>query len=263
MKTNRIQNICLLLSLLALMSCGGDKLEKKGFSVASVESTEQSTSNHQGIHKDSLKLETRPGSVLLTGMPEYRLTTIYKVNYNKDKKSFIGSNSYHSTYNEASQSAGNQWNYHYMPGFEALSGYNLINVSHYDVNTNKQKTFFEKPVLVRTLYYPSFAQDTLNYQPVKRNFFMLSVYDEDTNKDGRVDMRDLRRFYYFDKMGNNKRALIPANYSALKSEYDAANDYFYIFAYQDDNNNGQQDQQEPHHIFWVDLKNPERNGRLY
>lgn len=92
---------------------------------------------------------------------------------------------------------------------------------------------------------------------------MVSVYDEDTNKDGYINVRDLRRLYYFDITGNNKRALIPVNYSVYKSEYDPANDFMYIFAQLDKNENGKIDEGEDHHIYWIDLKNPERTGRQY
>jgi hypothetical protein len=150
-----------------------------------------------------------------------------------------------------------------MPGFEAVYGYNMVNVSHYDIETQTQKNFFEKPVLVKTLYYPSFSKDTLNYKPVSRNYFLLSAYDDDTNKDGLINLKDLRRLYYFDIDGKNKRALIPMNYSVFKSEYDPANDFMYVFANLDETNNGQIEELEPVTIFWIDLKNPERTGKQY
>jgi hypothetical protein len=158
---------------------------------------------------------------------------------------------------------GNQWNYNFMPGLEAVYGYNLVSISHYDTETQTKRNFFEKPVLVRTLYYPSYSKDTLNHEPINRNYFMISVYDEDTNKDGFINMKDLRRFYYFDINVKNKKALIPTNYSVIKSEYDPANDFMYVFAKLDENKNGKSDDKESIHIFWIDLKNPERTGRHY
>ena len=137
----------------------------------------------------------------------------------------------------------------------------MVNVSHHDTETQKQKTFFDKPVLIKTLYYPSFSKDTLNYEPVNRNYFMISVYDEDTNKDGFLNVKDLRRFYHFDINANNKRNLTPANYSIYKSEYDPSNDLVYIFAQLDENQNGLIDDGEDVHIFWIDLKNPERTWK--
>lgn len=246
-----------------LVSCSGDKLEEKGFSVNSIVDNNDDD-NPNGISKDSLKFETKPSNVLLTGLSEYRIATIYKVNYNKkSKSSFIGFNYFHFNYSEIGSSKGNRWNFNYMPGLEAVYGYNMVNVSHYNILTNKQILFFDNPVLIKTLYYPSFSKDTLNFEPVNRNYFMVSVYDEDTNKDGFINMKDLRRFYLFDINGKNKSLLIPRDYSIIKSEYDSANDFMYVFAQHDENENGEKDDGEALHVYWIDLKDPNKTGRLY
>lgn len=249
--------------LCTLFACSGDRLEEKGFQVApsSIDNKEQRQAD--GLSKDSLMLPTRPGSILLTGIPRYRLTPLYKVNYQKDGKTFIGSTDFHGSYDDFGTANGNQWHYNFMPGLEAAYGYNLLNISHYDTETQTQKNFFEKPVLVKTLYYPSFSKDTLNYKPVSRNYFMISVYDDDTNKDGFINKWDLRRFYYFDINAGNRRPLVPVDYSVFQSEYDPANDYMYVFAKRDENHNGQGDDAEAINIFWIDLKDPGRTGRLY
>lgn len=256
-----IKTIILSTSFCALISCG-NKLEQKGFAVESpTENEEEETIN--GISKDSLIFPTRPSSVLLTGIPQYRLTTIYKVNFNKDSTTFIGSNDFHFNYESLGETEGNQWHNNYLPGLEAVYGYNLINVSHHDTENQKQKNFFEKPVLIKTLYYPSFSKDTLNYKPLNRNYFMVSVYDEDTNKDGFINVHDLRRFYSFDIHAEKKKAIIPTDYSVQKLEYDPTNDLIYLFAKLDENKNGRIEELEQISIFWIDLNNPERAGKQY
>ena len=261
MSKRAIQTILLLTAFIGLISCG-NRLEEKGFAVGpATEGNDSDTVN--GISKDSLKFATRPSNVLLTGIPKYRIATIYKVNYSKKKVPFIGSNDYHFNYSSYGETYGNQWNANYLPGFEAVYGYNMVNISHYDIEKQKQKNFFEKPVLIKTLYYPSFSKDTLNYQPVNRNYFMITVYDADTNKDGFINVKDLRRFYRFDINADAKSELIPTNYSVDKSEYDPANDFVYIFAKLDKNENGQIDDGEEVHIFWIDLKDPQKTGRQY
>lgn len=246
-----------------LAACSKGKLDEKGFQV-STNSESSETNKPDGLHSDSLSFETRPSNVLLTGNPDVRLTTVYKVNLNKSTKTtFIGSNGYHHNYSELASDKGNNWNDHFMPGIEAVYGYNMVNVSHYNVKENKQKIFFERPVLIRTLYYPSFSKDTLNYAPVKRDYFMVSVYDEDTNKDGFINLNDLRRLYLFDMKGERQKALVPEDYSVIKSEYDPGNDFMYVFAQSDADKNGRQDAGEPIHIFRIDLKDPYRTERLY
>ena len=259
----KYSTIILILTLVAITTaCSNGKHEEKGFQVSSV--SENNEDQDSGLNRDSLKFETRPSSVLLTGVPNVRVTTVFKVNFNKKNKiTFIGSNSFHYNYQYEDSEAGNNWNNNLMPGIAAVYGYNMVNVSHYDIKENKQKYFFENPVLIRTLYYPAFSKDTLNHQPVKRDYFIVTAYNEDTDKDGFINLKDLRRIYLFDINGEKQKALVPENYSVFKSEYDSGNDFMYVFAQLDENKNGQRDEREPVHVFWIDLKNPNKTGRLY
>lgn len=251
-----------LLLVFVLMDCSRHKKYEKGLPVSpEAQMTEENESD--GMMKDSLNFDTRPSGVLLTGIPKYRLTTIYKLNYDKKGNTYyIGYNHYYSSYSET-VTKGNQWNNNFMPGLQAVYGYNLINVSLYDVDSKIQINLFKKPVLIKTLYYPSFTSDTLNFKPVSRNYYMISAYDEDTNNDGFINSKDLRHFYAFDIQGLKKSELIPKNYSVISSEYDPANDFMYVFAQLDENKNGQTDDKEDIHVFWIDLKNPDNKGREY
>ena len=243
-------------------SCTKNKLEEKGFQVNNSHTTESEDEKVEGISKDSLKFETRPSNVILTGVSNVRLTTIYKVNLNKrDGTTFIGSNNF--LYNDTELEKGNNWNGNLIPGLEGVYGYNLVNVSHYDLLTNKRKELFDKPVLVKTLYYPAFSKDTLNNKAVIRNFILVSVYNEDSNKDGFINQKDLRRFYLFNSNGERQNAIVPENYSVFKSEYDSDNDLMFVFARLDKNANGQIEDNEPTNIFWLDLKDPTKIGQQY
>ena len=258
-----IHIIFALSTILVISACKQERLEEKGFQVGPTsEATEEDRATW--INQDSLNFNTRPSNVLLTGNPNIRITTIYKVNFNKETKAnFIGSNSFYGNYTDIVNTHGNEWNYNFMPGIKAVYGYNMVNISHYNITANKQKTLFEKPVLIKTLYYPAYSKDTLNYKPVNRNYFMVSVYNDDTNKDGFINIKDLRRLFLFDINGDKQSALVPENYSVIKSEYDPENDFMYVFAKLDENQNGQQDESEPTHIYWVDLNDPSKTGRQY
>ncbi len=249
--------------LIIVSSCSKKKHYEKGFSVSpETETSEEKDIN--GIAQDSISIKTRPTSVLMTGHADYRLTTIYKLNYDKkDDYYYTGSNNFYRNYEELGYTKGNQWHYNFMPGLQAVYGYNLVNISLKNTNTNKESTLFNKPVLIKTLYIPSFSNDTLLNEPVKRNYYMISAYDEDTNKDGYINTKDLRRFYVFNLSGREKENLIPLNYSVVSSEYDCANDYMYVFTQLDENKNGQIEETENVHIYWIDLKNPRNNGLQY
>ena len=255
-----MKRILFIALALTILGCSDDSHEK-GFQVSEI--TKADGKKIVGLPIDSLNLETRPGGILLTKNPNHRLIPIYKVNRNnRTGESFTGSNNFHTRWDNG-QNRGNNWNYNLMPGLEATYGYNMINVSHYSTETATQNELFENPVLIKTLYYPAFSNDTLNYEPVRRDYYMISVYDEDTNEDGFINMQDLRRFYLFDIDGTSRQELIPTNYSTLSSQYDSDNDFMYVFARLDKNQNGQMESEEPIHIFWIDLKRPERNGVFY
>lgn len=244
------------------VACHSSSKYQKGFAVEST-SEEDSKEEITGLHKDSVAFETRPGSVLMTGFAHIRLTPVYKVNYRKDNKSsFVGSNSFMRP-DETENTEGNIWNNHIMPGFEIVYGFNMLNVSYSEFRNNKQKNFFEKPVLIRALYYPSNTSDTLNFKPIKRNFYIVSVYNEDTNKDKFINQNDLRRLMLFNLNGEFQKFLIPENYSVTKSEYDSENDLMFVFAKFDENGNGIREDKEPVHVFWIDLEDPSKTGRQF
>jgi hypothetical protein len=251
------------LLFLIFTNCSSNKLEEKGFPVNTTREAENSDEEKgEGIRKDSVKFDIRPSNVLLTGISNVRLTTLYKVNLNKrNGTTFIGSTNYLYSYTELEQ--GNNWNGHLLPGLEGVQGYNFVNISYCDIQSNKRKEFFDKPVLIKTLYYPSFSKDTLNNQIIKRNYFLVSVYNDDTNNDGFINQRDLRRFYLFDSNAERQKQLIPENYSVFKSEYDSENDIMFVFAHLDTNKNGQIEDNEQINIFWIDLKDPTKIGQQY
>lgn len=257
-------SIYIFLILLCCIACSkNEELNKKGFQV--IENIEDDDEDNQNeIFKDTSVFQTKPSSVLLTANPNIRFSTIYKVNLRKrDSLFFIGSDKFHFVYDEMDAQSGNNWHGKANPGLEAVYGYNMVNIALYEMDKKHRKFFFDKPVLIKTLYYPTFSKDTLNNKPIQRNYFLTTVYDEDSNKDGYINLKDLRRMYLFSINGAKEKNLVPFNYSVFKSEYDPANDYMYVFANLDKNNNGSIEQNEPTHIFWIDLKNPNNFGRLY
>lgn len=257
-----------LIFLSFLSSCNKNDLKKQnGISLDQIESEENG--NPIQAKKD---LRTRPSNVLLTGNSDHRLVTVYKINYNpRTEAYYTGTNNflrdYSYRYDDSYDGYGSDRQVKsyqfFMPGIEAVAGYNMMNVSHYNFKTKEKKTLFEKPVLVNTLYYPCLEQDSLQGQPINRDYYMVSVYDEDTNQDSLINRNDLRRFYHFDLDGSNQSPLVPLNYSVMSSEYDAENDVMYVFAKLDENANGRREEEEPIHIFWLALKAPKIGERLY
>jgi hypothetical protein len=195
----------------------------------------------------------------LTGLDNQRLVSIYK----SKPVATPTENMDNSRFSYDHDESGSEFTEHFMPGIDILFGYNLLNIVHYDINTEKVHFLFNHPVLVKTLYYPSFIPDSVNKQAVVRNYYLISVYDEDTNKDTLINKKDLRRFYHFDESGMQRTQIIPPDYSVIRSQYDPRNDLMYIFARHDENSNGTQEKSEPMHIFWFSLKTPGKAKLLY
>ncbi len=206
------------------------------------------------------QLTTSPNSVLLTGIDKIRLLTIYKVKPKSDKNiQYVEGTTYYNDYDEKDK--GDNFNY-FMPGIDIINGYNMINVGHYNLETEKLSYLFQKPVLIKTLYFPGIRKDSLKGQPVKRNFFYVSVYDEDTNNDSLINKRDVRKIYHFDELNTQKTALLPKRFSAVRSTYDYKNDIYYIYSRFDANNNGTTEKTEPISIFWIQLSEPARVRKM-
>ncbi len=247
-----------------LVSCWSEKKEQKEEQIR-INDTEISEAGTDSLlnsvqgNSSMQQLPTVPNAVILTGLPEHRLVTVYKEKPEPKAERKSEYSSYSSDYGGEESDRME----HFMPGIDILYGYNLLNIAHYDLKTEKLKYLFNKPALIKTLYYPSFVQDSLDKKPITRNYYMVSVYDQDTNKDTLINKKDLRRLYLFDASSEVKTQLVPSDYSVVRSQYDSKNDVMYIFARKDMNNNGTADKKEPMHIFWILLKTPAPAKRLY
>jgi hypothetical protein len=251
--------VILFIGYLSIRPSEKDKLSEEQITISSSDETSESTDtllNSVTGNVTMKQISTFPNKVILTGMNEHRLVSIYKSKPLDEDRSRLGSwKSYDQSDDEA--------NIHFMPGIDILFGYNLLNIAHYDLTLEKGNFLFNHPVLIKTLYYPSFSEDSVDKKPINRNYYLVSVYDEDTNKDTLINKKDLRRFYHFDATGGVKIQIIPPNYSVIRSQYDSKNDLMYIFASLDENKNGTQEKTESIHIFWFSLKKPEKAKLLY
>ena len=256
----------ILLIMIFIFGCSDEpKQYQKGFTVNN-SSPEEGSVNKTGIQSDTVIFNSRPNGILITEKPEHRLIPIYKLNSrvkDEDTTYFTGSNAFYSGYSEYERLEENNWNHNFMPGFEAMYGYNFININYHNTISKKTTKLFKSPVLIKTLYYPTDSKDTLNGESVHRNYYMVSAYNEDSNNDGYINTDDLRRFFLFNLDGTMNTLLIPENYSVSSSQFDPSNDYMYVYATIDENENGHQDDTENVHVFWIDLKAPNKGIRLY
>jgi hypothetical protein len=255
----RLSTLCLLILLISCSSKNENAKEEQ-INIKDQVKSEVADSTSINSIKGNLSLKqisTVPVNVILTGLMEHRLVTIYKSKAVKGKKDTY---SYSRSYDESGESETQE---HFMPGIDLVYGYNLLNVAHYDLTTQKLNLLFDHPVLIKSLYYPSYVQDSINKKPINRNYYLVSVYDTDTNVDTLLNKNDLRHLYYFNSNCKEKIQLIPSAYSVVRSKYDPMNDVAYVFARHDVNGNGKIEKEEPLHIFWFSLKQPAEAIRLY
>lgn len=245
-------------------SCSGEDKKIKEEQIAAPDATEAENSSDSALHsvqghKALSQIPTTPNAVILTGMPGHRLVTIYKERPTGNPPSGDRYSIYKGTYDDDMSSQEG----HFMPGIDILYGYHLLNIAHYDIAAGKLNYLFKKPALIKTLYYPSVEQDSLHKKPVNRHYYMVSVYDEDTNKDSLINRKDLRHFYMFDSSSTVRTQMIPPDYSVIRSQYDHQNDIMYLYASFDANKNGTRDKGDPVCIFWFSLATPQKAVRLY
>lgn len=252
--------LCILWVLLAMSGCssnGGEDREEEIRIQTTI--TAQSDTSQMNSIRGNLSLAqipSTPNSVVLTGLPQHRLVTVYREWPEEKTKDGYFRKYYYDGYES-------ERNPHFMPGIDLIYGYNLINVAHYDLTLEKLDYLFDHPVLIKSLYYPSFVQDSLDKKPITRDYYLISVYDADTNLDTLLNKNDLRRFYYYNAACTEKIQLIPSDYSVVRSQYDSKNDVMYIFARHDADHDGAAEKSEPLHIFWMRLKEPGKAKRLY
>lgn len=260
-----LKKVVFVFLAISVISCGSSHSDKKEeqLRVDMSEDSETVPDSVQNSVRDNAsfsQIPTAPNSVILTGMYNHRLVTIYK---SRVESGSSGGSSRFSKFSYDYDDIDNETEQHYMPGIDILHGFNLLNVAHYDLATQKLNYFFKKPAFIKTLYYPSFWQDSINKKPINRHYYLVSVYDEDTNKDTILNKKDLRHLYHFDSACVVKTLLVPADYSVMRSQYDWHNDVMYIYASQDIDKNGMRDKKDPVHIFWIDLKKPTKALLLY
>jgi hypothetical protein len=253
----------IIIALLLFWSCSdsdsnrGEQLRVDTLAVNSIGAADTTTADTLGGISQSKKLLTSPKTVVLTGLNQHRLVTVYK------SSAYISPGRNYSFRKKYYDDGSDEREQFFMPGIDLIHGYNLLNIAHYDLATEKLNFLFDHSVLVKSLYYPSFEQDSLYKKPINRDYYLVSAYDADTNQDTLINNNDLRRFYHFNASASAKTRLLPDNYSASRSEYDPKNDVMYIFARFDANGNGRIDTKEPTHIFWISLKSPAIAKRLY
>ncbi len=253
MKTTH--TLLILLISIFIISCNkGEEKKEEQLTIAEYQSqTDLATEFPVNSSSVQNQFVSTSSSVLLTGIDRIRLIPFYKI---KPKSNTDIDYEEGSTYSDYGDRDDEEFYKYFMPGIDIIYGYNLVNMGHYDIEKDTLSYFFENPVLIKTLYFPGLKKDSLNHKPVSRNYFLVSAYDEDTNRDSLINSKDLRKIYHIDLFNTKKTQLTPSGYSVTRSTYDYKNDIMYIYTKRDVNQNGTTDKNDPMAIFWIRLNEP-------
>lgn len=249
-----------LLFIMVLFSCKQEKKVKQQSITVTETNASFDSSNSIGNSNTFNQVNTSPNELILTGNDKIRLLPIYKIPLNHDKNILYDPG---TTYDGEREILMEDDYRYYMPGIDIIKGYNLVNIGHYNNEKGILSYFFRNPVLVRTLYFPGVYKDSLNKKEIKRDFFLVSAYNEDTNNDSLINNRDFRRLFYIDILNEKQVSLLPNDHSAIRSSYDFKNDVMMIRARKDANKNGDLEKTEPISIFLLYFKSPTSLKQVY
>ncbi len=259
-------SVCLLLNL---VGCGNEarQAQREELKVqASAAGASGAVSAQLTDTTNWSSIATEPHELILTRHSQWRLLRLYRKGHRpsssytfsrKLKRDEYSSSSYRYDYGDLLLEED------FMPGLDLLRGKQLLGVSVVDMNVSTQQPLFDRPILFYSLYLPSYNPDTVNGKPLIRSYYIVSAYDEDTNRDSVLNRKDLRHLYHIDLTGKQKTALLPPHYSVSRSQYDPGNDAMILFALHDANRNGRIDADEAMHVFWLSLRQPAPAKRVY
>ena len=132
-------------------------------------------------------------------------------------------------------------------GDDEVTGY-LQNLKFQKLGSDLIKPLTDKPALILTVSYLKAIASKTN-----RQILVYTMYDVDTNKDGKLDTSDIKCLYLSDISGNNFTK-ISANFEELIDwNLIDANNRLYFRTVEDTNKNGQFDKNDVLHYNYVNL----------
>jgi hypothetical protein len=132
-------------------------------------------------------------------------------------------------------------------GENEVTGY-LQNLKFQKVDSDSIRPLTDKPALIQTATYLKSVSDR-----IKKQIMVYTMYDVDTNKDGKLDASDIKSLYLseisgarFTKVSSDFQELI--DWSLIESK-----NRLYFRIVEDTNKNGQFDKNDVVHYNYIDL----------
>ncbi|HTG65558.1 MAG TPA: hypothetical protein VL859_04205, partial [Flavobacterium sp.] len=136
-------------------------------------------------------------------------------------------------------------------GDEELTGF-LQNLKFQKVDSDSIKALTDKPALILTATYLKAIADKTNKQ-----ILVYTMYDVDTNKDGKLDTSDIKSLYLSEISGEHFTK-ISADYQELIDwNLIESNNRLYFRTVEDTNKNGKFDKNDVLHYNYINLLDKE------
>ncbi len=226
MKALHIVYTGLLIS--TLFSCKEEK-EKPKVIYDSTAKTKEMLAN-----ADTTEIEVADLPIEITGT-DYMIYPVGDLRVEGSKPRYSGSGSGDVSYNISN----------YIE-FE-ITGY-LRNLKFQKIDSDSLTVLTDKPVLIQTAtYLKSLADRT------KQQFFIYTLADLDTNKDGKLDPSDIRTLYISDVSGNGFTKLSTDFEELIDWKMVESKNRLYFRTTEDTNKNGKFDKSDVIHYHYVDL----------
>lgn len=143
----------------------------------------------------------------------------------------------------------------YVP-FE-ITGY-LENVLFQHIDSVEIRPLTDKVMQIQSIVYLNTIAEK-----IKKNILIYSVFDKDTNLDGKVDSNDIKTLYISKGSGRNFKKLSPPLQDLLDWTVIDIQNRLYFRTIEDINKNGAFDKDDNVNYFYVDLTDPEWEVKTY
>ena len=227
------------ISLLLLASCKEESEKPKVIYDAS-------KNNRQVTKVDSAQIKIADLPIQMRGT-DYLIHPVGDLSiYEKGSKTKYGS----SSVNDLSFTISNAAEYE-------ITGY-LQNLKFQRVDSDSIKALTDKPVLIQTATYLKTVSDQINNQ-----IMVYTMVDMDTNKDGKLDVSDIKALY-LSSISGDKFTKVSADFQEL-IDWDLieSKNRLYFRTVEDTNKNGRFDSKDVVHYNYIDLANKDWKVESY
>jgi len=237
MKTSHFA--CIGISLLLLASCKEESEKPKVIYDASKNSREL-------IKVDSTQIKIADLPIQMEGT-DYLIHPVGDLSvYEKRSKTKYGS----SSVNDLSFTISNASEYE-------ITGY-LQNMKFQKVDSDSIKALTDKPVLIQTATYLKTVADK-----TKNQILVYTMYDRDTNKDGKLDTSDIKALYLSKISGDKFTKGSPDFQELIDWNLIESQNCLYFRTVEDTNKNGKFDSKDVVHYNYINLEGKDWKVETY